>query len=101
MRPIGGAELSSVPTGSARTAALRQHVRDMPAPIIVVTLSDHLVTTVRTATQVGVTWSRYAPGDHTRTGELLNTRAHQSGGPTLGPPDCHRPSTHPEEDQQI
>jgi hypothetical protein len=40
-----------------------------PTSIIVVTLSDHLVTTARTATQVGVTWSRDTAGDHTRTGD--------------------------------
>jgi hypothetical protein len=30
-----------VPTGSARTAAIRQHIMDMPAPIVADALSYH------------------------------------------------------------
>jgi hypothetical protein len=58
-----------VPTTSARTAAIRQHIREMPAPVVADALSYHPVTTAKIATQVGVTWSRYAPGDHIRTGD--------------------------------
>ncbi|MGH3709659.1 MAG: hypothetical protein ACRDRQ_16490 [Pseudonocardiaceae bacterium] len=59
----------NIPTGSARTAAIRQHVLEMPAPVVADALSYHPVTTAKIATQIGVTWSRYAPGDHTRTGD--------------------------------
>ncbi|MBV9448900.1 MAG: hypothetical protein JO345_23680 [Streptosporangiaceae bacterium] len=58
-----------VPTRTARTAAIRQHLRDMPAALVADALSYHPVTTAKIATQIGVTWSRYAPGDHTRTGD--------------------------------
>ncbi len=58
-----------VPTGSARAAAIRQYVLEMPAPVVADALSYHPVTTAKIATQIGVTWSRYAPGDHTRTGD--------------------------------
>jgi hypothetical protein len=57
-----------VPTNAGRTAAIRQHVLEMPAPVVADALSYHPVTTAKIATQVGVTWNRYAPGDHTRTG---------------------------------
>jgi hypothetical protein len=69
MRSIEGAEPSSVPAGSAAPVAVHQHVWDMPAPIIVVTLSQHPVTAARIATQVGVALSRDTPDDHTRTGD--------------------------------
>jgi len=55
-----------VPTSSARTAAIRQHILEMPAPVVADALSYHPVTTAKIATQVGATWSRYAPGDHTQ-----------------------------------
>lgn len=58
-----------VPTGSARAAAIRQHVMEMPAPVVADALNYHPVTTSKIATQIGATWSRYAPGDHTRTGD--------------------------------
>jgi hypothetical protein len=58
-----------IPTGSARTAAIRQHVLDTPAPVVADTLSYHPATTATIATQIGVTWSRYTPGDHIRTGD--------------------------------
>jgi hypothetical protein len=53
-----------VPTVAGRTAAIRQHVLDMPAPIVADALGYHQVTTVKLATQAGATWSRYASGDH-------------------------------------
>jgi hypothetical protein len=58
-----------VPTDSARTATIRQHIMEMPAPVIADALSYHPVTTTKIATQIGVTWSRYATDDHTRTGD--------------------------------
>jgi hypothetical protein len=58
---------------------------EMPAPVVADALSYHPVTTAKIATQIGATWSRYAPGDHTRTRELVNTRAHQSGRPIIMP----------------
>jgi hypothetical protein len=58
-----------VPTRTARTTAIRQHLLEMPAAIVADALSYHPVTTAKIATQVGVTWNRYAPGDHTRTGD--------------------------------
>lgn len=53
-----------VPTVAGRGAAIRQHVLDMPAPIVAEALGYHHVTTTRLAAQAGTTWSRYAPGDH-------------------------------------
>ncbi|MCA1693939.1 MAG: site-specific integrase, partial [Actinobacteria bacterium] len=58
-----------VPTRTARTAAIHQHVLDMPAPVVADALSYHPVTAAKIATHIGATWSRYAPGDHTRTGD--------------------------------
>ncbi|RJQ66149.1 hypothetical protein D5S17_35565 [Pseudonocardiaceae bacterium YIM PH 21723] len=53
-----------VPTVAGRTAAIRQHVLELPAPIVADALSYHPVTTTKLATRAGTTWSRYAPGDH-------------------------------------
>jgi hypothetical protein len=58
-----------VPTLAARTAAIRQHVLNMPTPVVADALNYHTVTTAKIATRTGVTWSRYAIGDHTRTGD--------------------------------
>ena len=58
-----------VPTGSARTAAIRQHGMEMPAPVVADALSYHPVTTAKIATQLGVTGSHDIPLDHTRTGD--------------------------------
>ena len=57
-----------VPARAARRAAIRQHVLEMPAPVVADALGYHPVTTARIATQAGVTWSRYASGNHSRTG---------------------------------
>ncbi len=56
-----------VPTNSGRAAAIRQHVLELPAPIVADALGYHYVTTAKLAAQAGATWSRYAPGDHTRS----------------------------------
>jgi hypothetical protein len=53
-----------VPSIAGRVAAIRQHVLDMPAPIVATALGYHHVTTTRLATEAGTTWSNYAPGDH-------------------------------------
>jgi integrase len=56
-----------VPTSTGRTAAIRQHLLEMPAPVVADALGYHPVTAAQIATQVGVAWSRYASDDHTRT----------------------------------
>jgi hypothetical protein len=53
-----------IPTTAGRAAAIRQHILQMPAPVVADALGYHQVTTARLATQAGSTWSRYAPGDH-------------------------------------
>ena len=57
------------PTRTSRTAAICQHLLEMPAPVVADALSYHPVTTTKIASHAGATWSRYAPGDHTRTGD--------------------------------
>lgn len=56
-----------IPTTAGRAAAIRQHVLDMPAPVVADALGYHQVTTARLSTQVGGTWNRYAPGDHSQS----------------------------------
>ena len=56
-----------IPTVAARAAAIRQHVLEMPAPVVADALGYHHVTTTRLAAQAGGTWSQYAPGDHLRS----------------------------------
>ncbi|MGW9172961.1 hypothetical protein [Streptomyces decoyicus] len=53
-----------VPPQRGRTSAIRQLVLQDPAP----SSRKHSVTTkaTRLATAAGGTWSRYAPGDHSR-----------------------------------
>ena len=53
-----------IPNTAGRTAAIRQHVLDMPAPIVATSLGYHDVTTARLAADAGTAWSSYAPGDH-------------------------------------
>ncbi len=55
-----------IPTAPGRTSAIRQHVLELPAPVVADALSYHPVTTARLAAQAGGTFSRYAPGDHHR-----------------------------------
>lgn len=55
-----------IPTTTGRTSAIRQHVLDMPAPVVADALGYHQNTATRIATQADATWSRYAPGDHSR-----------------------------------
>ncbi|MEU3404932.1 hypothetical protein ABZ766_13425 [Streptomyces sp. NPDC006670] len=56
-----------IPTTAGRTAAIRQHVLEMPAPVVAEALSYHRVTTAKLASEAGGTWSRYASGDHWRS----------------------------------
>jgi hypothetical protein len=51
---------------AGRTSAIRQHVLEMPAPVVADALSYHPKTTALLAAQAGGTFSRYAPGDHGR-----------------------------------
>lgn len=63
-----------VPTVAGRTAAFRQHVIDMPAPVVADALNYHQITAARAAIRAGTTWSRYAPGDHTPSSPRPNSR---------------------------
>jgi hypothetical protein len=49
---------TSVP---GRTSAIRQHVLELPAPVVADALGYHPVTTAKLAAQAGSTFSRYAP----------------------------------------
>lgn len=55
-----------IPTTAGRTSAIRQHVLETPAPVVADALSYSQGTTARLAAQVGGTFSRYAPGGHSR-----------------------------------
>ncbi|MEU7967350.1 hypothetical protein AB0D09_28395 [Streptomyces sp. NPDC049097] len=55
-----------IPPQRGRTSAIRQLVLQAPAPIIAKALGYHDKTATRLVTEAGGTWSRYAPGDHTR-----------------------------------
>ncbi|MCZ0982355.1 hypothetical protein O1L60_35135 [Streptomyces diastatochromogenes] len=55
-----------VPAQRARTSAIRHLVLQAPAPVIAKALGYHDKTATRLVTEAGGTWSRYAPGDHTR-----------------------------------
>jgi hypothetical protein len=53
-----------IPTIASRASAIRQHVLEMPAPVVAEALGYDHVTTAKLAAQAGGTWSRYAAGDH-------------------------------------
>lgn len=55
-----------IPVIAGRTSAIRQHVLEMPAPVVADALSYHPKTTALLAAQADGTFSRYAPGDHKR-----------------------------------
>ncbi|MFC8146793.1 hypothetical protein ACFUKV_34410 [Streptomyces paradoxus] len=55
-----------VPPQRGRTSAIRQLVLQAPAPVIAKALGYHDKTATRLVTEAGGSWSRYAPGDHTR-----------------------------------
>ncbi|MEV7864413.1 hypothetical protein AB0O86_38210 [Streptomyces hirsutus] len=56
-----------IPTTAGRVSAIREHVLEMPAPVVADALGYHQVTTAKLAAQAGSTWSRYAAGDHLRS----------------------------------
>ena len=60
MRDIG------IPPTAGRTSAIRQHVMEMPSPVVADALGYRPATTTRLAAQAGGNFSRYAPGDHAR-----------------------------------
>ncbi|MEU0238048.1 hypothetical protein ABZ234_10185 [Nocardiopsis sp. NPDC006198] len=49
-----------------RTSALRQLVLQAPAPVIAQALGFHDKTTTQVVAEVGGTWNRYAPSDHSQ-----------------------------------
>jgi hypothetical protein len=54
-----------VGSGDVLVWTIRQHVLDLPAPIVATALGyHHHNTTTRLAAEAGITWSNYAPGDH-------------------------------------
>jgi hypothetical protein len=55
-----------IPALAGRTAALRQLVLQVPAPVVAQALGYRHSTTTRVATEAGTPWSRYASGDHSR-----------------------------------
>ncbi|MFE7328558.1 hypothetical protein ACFU8W_27010 [Streptomyces sp. NPDC057565] len=55
-----------VPAQRGRASAISQLVLQAPAPIVARALGYHDKTTTRLGTEAGGTWSRYAPGDHSR-----------------------------------
>jgi len=68
-----------IPATAGRACAIRQHVLEMPAPIVAEALGYHHVTTAKLAAQSGGTWSRYAPGDHSRSSsDRAQQRIHDS-----------------------
>jgi hypothetical protein len=56
-----------VPAAAARGAAIRQQLLELPAPVVADALVYHDKTASRLRNETGGTWSRYAPGDHTRS----------------------------------
>ncbi|WP_262697950.1 MULTISPECIES: hypothetical protein [Streptomyces] len=72
-QPLGSNHLSAllnkadIPIAAARGAAIRQQLLELPAPVLADALGYHDKTTSRLRNETGGTWSRYAPGDHTRS----------------------------------
>ncbi|MFB9574345.1 hypothetical protein [Streptomyces yanii] len=55
-----------VPAQRGRASVIRRLVLQAPVPVVARALGYHGRTTTHLVTEVGETWSRYAPGDHTR-----------------------------------
>ncbi|MFJ9369649.1 hypothetical protein ACIRRA_35250 [Nocardia sp. NPDC101769] len=55
--------VSNVPA----TSAMRQHVQQMPAPVVADALGYHPVTTTKLATEAATTWSRYVTASRFRS----------------------------------
>lgn len=53
-----------VPTTAGRTAAIRQHLVNMHAPIVAAALGYRQVTAARLAAEAGNTWTNYASGGY-------------------------------------
>jgi hypothetical protein len=53
-----------IPATAGRASAIRQHVLEVPAPVVADALSCQPATTAKPAAQAAGAWSRYAPGDH-------------------------------------
>jgi hypothetical protein len=68
-----------IPTVAGRASAIRQHVLEMPAPVVADALGYHHVTTAKLAAQAGATWSRYASGDHLRSPSGWSPRGTDDG----------------------
>ena len=72
-QPLGSNHLSAllnkagIPIAAARGAAIRQQLLELPAPVVADALGYHDKTTSRLRNETGGTWSRYAPGNHTRS----------------------------------
>ncbi|WP_328399910.1 hypothetical protein [Nocardia sp. NBC_00403] len=52
---------------AARTSAMRQHVQQMPAPVVADALGFHPVTTTKLAAEAATTWSRYVTAPRFRS----------------------------------
>jgi hypothetical protein len=55
------------PTDRTRRTSFRQLVLHAPAPIVAEAMGIHHTNAARQAINVGSTWNRYVPGDHTRS----------------------------------
>jgi hypothetical protein len=72
-QPLGPNHLSAllneagISIAAARGAAIRQQLLELPAPVVADALRYHDKTTSRLRNEAGGTWSRYAPGHHTRS----------------------------------
>jgi hypothetical protein len=56
-----------VPNVPGRTSAMRQHVQQMPAPVVADALGCHPVTTTKLAAEAAATWSRYVTAPRFRS----------------------------------
>jgi len=72
-----------IPTTAGRASAIRQHVLEMPAPVVADALGYHPVTTAKLAAQAAGTWSRYAPPE-------ITCGRHLAGPPGVRPEDHGR-----------
>lgn len=61
LRAIGVANVA------ARTSAMRQHVQQMPAPVVADALGYHHVTTTKLASEAATAWSRYVTAPRFRS----------------------------------
>ncbi|GAA2966635.1 hypothetical protein [Streptomyces enissocaesilis] len=58
--------MTTTPTSDETPSAFTDEHLQAPAPVIAKALGYHDKTATRLVTEAGGTWSRYAPGDHTR-----------------------------------